>query len=103
MISMGTSLIPYVEHNDANRALMGSNMQKQALCLFTKEIPILKTGTEKLISNISGSNIICKESGIVKYASMKKIIIHEKLKIKNLNINKFTESFLKKLKKNMSI
>lgn len=97
MISMGTSLIPYVEHNDANRALMGSNMQKQALCLVYKENPILGTGTEKLIANISSSNIISKISGIVKYTSIKKIIIHE-LNMKNLNLQKFTNSFLKKIK-----
>lgn len=102
MISMGTSLIPYVEHNDANRALMGSNMQKQALCLLNKEIPILGTGTEKLISNISGSNVVSKISGIIKYVSLKKIIIHEKLNSKN--INKFTKSFLNKIKeKNLNI
>nr|YP_009540854.1 RNA polymerase beta subunit [Phacus inflexus]AYQ93286.1 RNA polymerase beta subunit [Phacus inflexus] len=109
MISMGTSLIPYIEHNDANRALMGSNMQKQALCLLNKEIPILGTGTEKLIANISGSNIISKSSGIVKYASLKKVIIHEKLDTKckltqNKNIEKFTRSFLRKIKqKNFGI
>lgn len=101
MISMGTSLIPYVEHNDANRALMGSNMQKQALCLIKKELPILGTGTEKLISNISGSNIISKKSGIVKYASMKKIIVHENLNItykKIKNVKKCTKSFFNKIK-----
>lgn len=107
MISMGTSLIPYVEHNDANRALMGSNMQKQALCLLNKEIPILGTGTEKLVAIISGSNITCKKSGIIKYSSLKKIIVHENLKNSSnitKNINQSTKSFLNKLKrKNLNI
>lgn len=99
MISMGTSLIPYVEHNDANRALMGSNMQKQALCLLNKEVPILGTGTEKLIASISASNIVCKNTGLVKYVSLKKVIIHEILNNNSMNVEKFTKSFLNKIKK----
>lgn len=89
MISFGTSLIPFVEHNDANRALMGSNMQRQALPLINIETPILETGIEKVISHISESNIKINKSGITKYASSKKIIIHHNIFTKNKIIKNF--------------
>lgn len=100
IISIGTSLIPFLEHNDANRALMGSNMQRQAVPLTEKEIPIIQTGLEKNVAKDSELTIIAKNSGIVAYSSFKKIIIKEKLD-KDLNrYDKLTEnqSVQKKIK-----
>jgi DNA-directed RNA polymerase subunit beta len=77
IISIGTGLIPFLEHNDANRALMGSNMQRQAVPLIRKEKPIVQTGLEKRVAKDSQSTISAKKSGIIKYVSKKKIIIHE--------------------------
>lgn len=94
-ISIGTGLIPFIEHNDANRALMGSNMQRQALPLEKGETSLIETGIEKLIAKESQSTIIAKESGKVKYSNTKKIIIEKKiLKIKEL----YNKSALRKIK-----
>lgn len=98
MISIGTGLIPFIEHNDANRALMGSNMQRQALSLEKKEVPLLETGIETQIARESQSTIVAQQNGIVKYVSLKKVIIKEfKLEEKN-EINK---SFFAKNKNNI--
>lgn len=82
MISTGTSLIPFVEHDDANRALMGSNMQKQAVPLIDNEIPKIQTGIENIIGKNSEYTLIAKNSGLIKYSSNKKIIVYDKLRFK---------------------
>nr|YP_010700491.1 RNA polymerase subunit beta [Strombomonas costata]WCH63631.1 RNA polymerase subunit beta [Strombomonas costata] len=98
MISVGTGLIPFLEHNDANRALMGSNMQRQALPLIHKETPLVETGLEKLIPRECGSTKISKLSGVIKYVSRKKIILQEKIKKTNLTLLK-TKTLLNKIKR----
>jgi DNA-directed RNA polymerase subunit beta len=75
MISIATSLIPFLEHDDANRALMGSNMQRQAVPLICPERPIVGTGLEARVIADSGHVIQAKQSGYVSYVSGKKIII----------------------------
>ena len=75
MISIATSLIPFVEHDDANRALMGSNMQRQAVPLIRPERPIVGTGLESRAVSDSGHIIQAKISGVVTYVSAEKIII----------------------------
>lgn len=100
MISIGTSLIPFLEHNDANRVLMGSNMQRQAVSLIKNQSPIVGTGIEKIIAETSESNIKAKVTGVVLYCSFKKIIIHENLNWKKEYIKSsktFTKLFLKKM------
>lgn len=67
MISMATSLIPFLEHDDANRALMGSNMQRQAVPLINSEKPIVGTGLESQVARDSGSVIISQTAGRVTY------------------------------------
>lgn len=74
MISLGTGLIPFLEHDDANRALMGSNMQRQALPLEKRETSIIETGTEKKIAKSSQLTKIAKKGGIIKFISSNKII-----------------------------
>ena len=76
--SIATSMIPFLEHNDANRALMGSNMQKQAVPCVGPEAPLVATGIEELASRDSGRLIISKEDGVVTYLDAKKIIVKGK-------------------------
>jgi len=64
-ISIGASCIPFLQNNDANRALMGSNMQRQAVPLIKPEPPLVCTGEEKRIARDSGQGVIAKEDGVV--------------------------------------
>ncbi len=73
--SIATSMIPFLEHNDANRALMGSNMQKQALPCIVPEAPLVATGMEELASRDSGRLILSKEDGVVAKVDAKHIVI----------------------------
>ena len=75
MISIATSLIPFLEHDDANRALMGSNMQRQAVPLIRPDRPIVGTGLEPRAVSDSGHVIQSKFSGVVTYVSAEKIIV----------------------------
>lgn len=75
MVSSSASLIPFLEHDDANRALMGSNMQRQAVPLLTPEAPIVSTGMEEKIARDSGAVIIAKSDGIVEKVTSKEIYI----------------------------
>ena len=75
MMSVGTSLIPFLEHNDANRALMASNMQRQAVPLLQVESPIVRTGLEGKTARDSRRTRITKSSGIVTFVSNEKISI----------------------------
>ncbi|MEX0940060.1 MAG: DNA-directed RNA polymerase subunit beta [Candidatus Babeliales bacterium] len=75
LVSVSTALIPFLEHDDATRALMGSNMQRQAVPLIKCEAPIVGTGMEKEISKSSGAMIVAKRPGVVEYVSSERIII----------------------------
>jgi len=76
--SLATSMIPFLEHNDANRALMGSNMQKQAVPCVSPEAPLVATGIEELAARDSGRLIIATEDGVVSYLDAKKIVVKGK-------------------------
>nr|BCA78211.1 RNA polymerase beta subunit I [Astrephomene gubernaculifera] len=76
MISIATSLIPFFEHDDANRALMGSNMQRQAVPILKPQRPIVGTGLEVRAVSDSGHVVTAKYSGLVTYISSNKIIIY---------------------------
>ncbi|WP_185862010.1 DNA-directed RNA polymerase subunit beta [Blattabacterium cuenoti] len=73
--SISASLIPFLEHDDANRALMGSNMMRQAVPLLQPEAPIVGTGLEKQVARDSRILINAKKNGVVEYIDAKKIII----------------------------
>jgi DNA-directed RNA polymerase subunit beta len=73
--SVATNLIPFLEHNDANRALMGSNMQRQAVPLIHPEAPLVRTGLEPKVARDSGALIIADEDGIVEYVDASRIEI----------------------------
>nr|YP_009396808.1 RNA polymerase b-subunit [Ophidocladus simpliciusculus]ARW65994.1 RNA polymerase b-subunit [Ophidocladus simpliciusculus] len=77
VISAATSLIPFLEHDDANRALMGSNMQRQAVPLLYPQKPIVGTGLEAKIARDSGVIITSRTSGLVNYVSGTKIGIQD--------------------------
>lgn len=76
MISVATSFIPFLEHDDANRALMGSNMQRQAVPLLRPERPFLGTGLEARVISDSGHAVFAKTSGYVLYSSGSKIFVY---------------------------
>lgn len=75
LVSVSSALIPFLEHDDATRALMGANMQRQAVPLIKNQVPIVGTGLEKEIVKASGAVITAKRSGVVEYVSAEKIII----------------------------
>ncbi len=75
--SIATSMIPFLEHDDAHRTLMGSNMQKQALPCIIPEAPLVATGMEELASRDSGRLIVSEVSGTVSYVDGKKITIKD--------------------------
>jgi hypothetical protein len=89
MISVGTSLIPFLEHDDANRALMGSNMQRQALPLLVLERPIVGTGSEKGVAQSSNAVLLSEFSGQVSFVDGRKIVVDSFPK----TITSFTETF----------
>ncbi len=74
-ISVATSLIPFLEHDDANRALMGSNMQRQAVPCIMPEVPVVSTGVEERVARDSGLVSIAQESGTVTYVDAQKIVV----------------------------
>jgi DNA-directed RNA polymerase subunit beta len=77
LVSVAASLIPFLEHDDANRALMGSNMQRQAVPLLETEAPIVGTGMEGRVAQDSGATILAKARGTVKAVSSNEIVIDD--------------------------
>jgi DNA-directed RNA polymerase subunit beta len=75
LVGISASLIPFLEHDDANRALMGSNMQRQAVPLIIPDPPIVATGMEKIVGNYSGMIVKAKRGGKVTYADSRRILI----------------------------
>lgn len=75
IVSITTSIIPFLDHDDATRALMGSNMQRQAVPLLRTEAPFIGTGVEYIAARDSGSTVVCKADGVVEYVDSKKIIV----------------------------
>ena len=82
LVSIAAGLIPFLEHDDANRALMGSNMQRQAVPLMNTQAPFIGTGMEKRAAHDSGCLVVAKNSGVVEKVDARKIIIR---KTKNSN------------------
>jgi len=75
IVSAAAALIPFLEHDDANRALMGSNMQRQAVPLLRPETPIVGTGLEKRVAADSRAVIVAEDDGVVEYVDSNKIIV----------------------------
>ena len=93
LISVATSLIPFLENDDINRALMGSNMQRQAVPLLRPENPIVATGMERKVAVDSGVMIIAKQNGVIESVSADKIVIRDNEGIShNYRLQKFRRS-----------
>ena len=78
VVSITTSCIPFLEHDDATRALMGANMQRQSVPLLQAEAPYVGTGVEYIAAKDSGAVIVAKADGIVEYVDAKKIVVKNK-------------------------
>jgi DNA-directed RNA polymerase subunit beta len=90
IISVTTSLIPFLEHDDANRALMGSNMQRQAVSTIVPSAPIIGTGMEAKAARDSGQVVMAEGDGVVEAVSGDKIVVkYEDGKKKEYNLLKF--------------
>ncbi|HLQ37809.1 MAG TPA: DNA-directed RNA polymerase subunit beta [Planctomycetota bacterium] len=77
IVGVSASLIPFLEHDDANRALMGSNMQRQAVPLLTSEIPLVMTGMEEVVARNSSMVVKAKKAGTVSYVDAGRIEISD--------------------------
>ena len=75
LVSVAASLIPFLEHDDANRALMGSNMQRQAVPLLTSSAPIIGTGMEGVVARDSGVTIVARRNGVVEDVDATRIVV----------------------------
>ena len=75
LVSVSASLIPFLEHDDANRALMGSNMQRQAVPLLRAKAPLIGTGIEKIITRDSGTSVTARRDGVVESVDGSRIVI----------------------------
>ncbi len=78
VVSITTSCVPFLEHDDATRASMGANMQRQAMPLIRTESPYVGTGVEYIAAKDSGVEIVAKNSGVVEYADARKIVVMTK-------------------------
>src|ERR1035437_1460870 len=75
LVSVAAALIPFLEHDDANRALMGSNMQRQAVPLMCPEVPVVGTGMEAIVARDSGAVLVARRAGVVESVDASHIII----------------------------
>ncbi|NKW71476.1 DNA-directed RNA polymerase subunit beta [Rhodobacteraceae bacterium R_SAG10] len=75
LVSVAASLIPFLENDDANRALMGSNMQRQAVPLMQAEAPLVGTGIESIVARDSGASIMAKRAGVIDQVDAQRIVI----------------------------
>ncbi len=93
IISVPTSLIPFLEHDDANRALMGSNMQSQAVPLIRPDAPFVGTGVEERVSRDSGTVLLATEAGTVTYVDARRIVTeNERTVAKEYLLTRFQRS-----------
>ena len=93
MVSIATAMIPFLENDDANRALMGANMQRQAVPLMTTEAPIVATGIEHKCAVDSGVTILAEEDGYVESVSATNIVVrYDSGEVKNYKLIKFSRS-----------
>jgi len=87
LVSIAASLIPFLEHDDANRALMGSNMQRQAVPCLRSRAPLVGTGVEKLVARDSGTSVVVTNDGIVEEVDASRIVVRRLAKGGGLGAN----------------
>ena len=100
LVSVSASLIPFLENDDANRALMGSNMQRQAVPLTRAQAPLVGTGIEGVVARDSGVAIVCERDGVVVDVDASRIVLKHELEegealkeqVTIYNLSKFTRS-----------
>lgn len=100
IVSVAAALIPFLEHDDANRALMGSNMQRQAVPTIKPETPLIGTGMERTVAVDSGVTVIAKRSGVVETVDASRIVVRvdaaetgeDDIGVDIFNLTKFTRS-----------
>ncbi len=92
LVSVATAMIPFLENDDAKRALMGANMQRQAVPLLKTDSPIVGTGIEYKAAVDSGSVIVAKNDGEISYVSADKIVVKTKTSTDEYNLIKFQRS-----------
>jgi DNA-directed RNA polymerase subunit beta len=104
LVSLSAALIPFLEHDDANRALMGSNMQRQAVPLLRPETPLVGTGIEHLVAKGSGDVVICQRPGVVEFVDAERILIRvdEKEKAKEHDVGTDLYLLIKFLRTNQN-
>ncbi|MGE4299290.1 MAG: DNA-directed RNA polymerase subunit beta [Desulfovibrionaceae bacterium] len=76
MVSVSAALIPFLEHDDANRALMGSNMMRQAVPLLRCDAPLVGTGMEEIVAHDSGACLLAEADGVISYADADRVIVN---------------------------
>ncbi|MEA5146347.1 MAG: DNA-directed RNA polymerase subunit beta, partial [Candidatus Limiplasma sp.] len=93
VVSVATAMIPFLENDDANRALMGSNMQRQAVPLLVPEAPIIGTGMEFKAAQDSGAVVLCKQDGIVEKVAGDEVVVLDARKERHrYHLQKFSRS-----------
>ena len=92
VVAVTTSCIPFLEHDDATRALMGANMQRQSVPLLKAEAPFVGTGVESIVARDSGAAIVARADGIVEYVDAKVIVIKNKTGKDTYYLSNFEES-----------
>lgn len=92
IVSIATSCIPFLENDDANRALMGANMQRQAIPLLKPETPIVGTGVEYAVARDSGLAVVANLPGIVEYVDSNEIIVKSKAEVTTYELSRFERS-----------
>ncbi len=100
IVSVAAALIPFLEHDDANRALMGSNMQRQAVPTLRADKPLVGTGVERVVAKDSGVTVVAKRGGVIDYVDASRIVIkvHEEEMVAGeagidiYNLTKYTRS-----------
>lgn len=100
IVSVAASLIPFLEHDDANRALMGSNMQRQAVPTLRPEKPLVGTGIERMVASDSGATVVAKRGGVVDSVDASRVVVRvsdeenetDEVGVDIYNLIKFTRS-----------
>src|SRR5699024_12267669 len=92
-ISAATACIPFLENDDSNRALMGANMQRQAVPLLEPEAPTVGTGMEYVAGKDSGAAIICRHGGIVERVEAKEIVIRRIAEVDGKEVQGDTDTY----------
>src|SRR5207247_833257 len=75
LVSVAAAMVPFLENDDANRALMGSNMQRQAVPLLQPEAPLVGTGMEHIVARDSGAVVVSRRPGVIEYVSASRIVV----------------------------